>query len=75
MTGDHHSQTAGTATLLVRAVDEILGTHNHVDQKGGDGEGIQAWRYGEACPVSGRRPERATGAYHRQQGCAAPERS
>ena len=47
----------------------------HVDQKGGDGEGIQAWRYGEACPVSGRRPERATRTYHRQQGCAAPERS
>jgi hypothetical protein len=28
MTGDHHGQTAGMATLLVRAVDEILGTHN-----------------------------------------------
>jgi hypothetical protein len=28
MTGDHHSRTAGRATLLVRAVDEILGTHN-----------------------------------------------
>ena len=27
MTGDHHGQTAGTATLLVRAVDGILGTH------------------------------------------------
>jgi hypothetical protein len=27
MTGDHHGQTAGTATLLVKAVDEISGTH------------------------------------------------
>ena len=27
MTGDHHGQTAGTATPLVRAVDEISGTH------------------------------------------------
>jgi hypothetical protein len=27
MTGDHHGQTAGMATLLVRAVDGILGTH------------------------------------------------
>jgi hypothetical protein len=27
MTGDHHGQTHGTATLLVRAVDGILGTH------------------------------------------------
>ena len=27
MTGDHHGQTAGRATLLVRAMDEILGTH------------------------------------------------
>ncbi len=27
MTGDHHGQTAGTATLLVRAVDEIFGPH------------------------------------------------
>jgi hypothetical protein len=27
MTGDHHARTAGRATMLVRAVDEILGTH------------------------------------------------
>jgi nucleotide-binding universal stress UspA family protein len=27
MTGDHHGRTAGRATLLVRAVDGILGTH------------------------------------------------
>jgi len=28
MTGDHHEPSAGRATLLVRAVDAILGTHN-----------------------------------------------
>ena len=28
MTGDPHGRTAGKATLLVRAVDEILGTHS-----------------------------------------------
>ena len=27
MTGDHHGQGAGRATLLVRAVDAIVGTH------------------------------------------------
>ena len=27
MTGDHHGQTAGMATLLVRSVDVVLGTH------------------------------------------------
>ena len=27
MTGDHHGRTAGRATLLARAMDEILGTH------------------------------------------------
>ena len=27
MTGDHHGRTARRATLLVRAADEILGTH------------------------------------------------
>ena len=30
MTDDHHGRTAGRATLLVRAVDEILGTHDIV---------------------------------------------
>jgi len=30
MIGDHHGRTAGRATLLVRAVDEILGTHRIV---------------------------------------------
>jgi hypothetical protein len=28
MTGDHHSQATGVATLLVRAVDVVLGTHS-----------------------------------------------
>jgi hypothetical protein len=28
MTDDHHDRTPGRANLLVRAVDEILGTHN-----------------------------------------------
>jgi hypothetical protein len=28
MADDHHGQTAGMATLLVRPVDGILGTHN-----------------------------------------------
>jgi hypothetical protein len=27
MIGDHRGRTAGRATLLVRAMDEILGTH------------------------------------------------
>jgi hypothetical protein len=27
MIGDHHGRTAGRATLLVRAADEILDTH------------------------------------------------
>jgi hypothetical protein len=27
MIGDHHGRTAGRATLLVRAMDGILGTH------------------------------------------------
>jgi DNA replication protein DnaC len=29
MTGDHHGRVAGTATLLLTATDEILGTHRH----------------------------------------------
>jgi hypothetical protein len=32
MTNDHHGQTAGRATLLVRAVDEILGTHSLISE-------------------------------------------
>jgi hypothetical protein len=33
MTGDHHGQTAGRATLLARAMDEILGTHRNLLQE------------------------------------------
>jgi len=33
MTGDHHGQTAGRATPLARAMDEILGTHRHLRQR------------------------------------------
>jgi hypothetical protein len=38
MTGDPHGRTAGKATLLVRAVDEIVGTHNVNTAR------IRAWR-------------------------------
>jgi len=31
MTGDHHGRVAGTATLLLTATDEILGTHSYTD--------------------------------------------
>jgi hypothetical protein len=30
MIGDHHGRMAGRATLLVRAVDGILGTHSTI---------------------------------------------
>jgi hypothetical protein len=30
MKGDHHGRITGSATLLVRAVDDILGTHRCV---------------------------------------------
>jgi hypothetical protein len=33
MIGDHHGRSAGPATLLVRAVDAILGTHNATADK------------------------------------------
>ena len=31
MIGDHHGRTAGGTTLLIRAVDGILGTHTALD--------------------------------------------
>ena len=34
MIGDHHHRTAARATLLVTAVDEILGTHTHASSSG-----------------------------------------
>jgi hypothetical protein len=33
MIGDHHGQSAGRATLLVRAADGILGTHNSIRRR------------------------------------------
>jgi len=30
MIGDHHGRTAGSATLLVRSMDGILGTHTPI---------------------------------------------
>jgi hypothetical protein len=38
MTGDHHDQTAGRATPLVTATDEILGTHREVGVEGAVGQ-------------------------------------
>jgi hypothetical protein len=32
MIGDHRGRSAGRATLLVRAVDAILGTHRHTGE-------------------------------------------
>jgi hypothetical protein len=32
MTGDHHGREAERATLLVRAMEEILGTHSAIDR-------------------------------------------
>jgi hypothetical protein len=37
MTGDHHGLTAGTAILLVKDVDGILGTHRARTGAGGRG--------------------------------------
>jgi len=34
MIGDHYGPAAGRATVLVRAVDAILGTHRHLDMRG-----------------------------------------
>jgi hypothetical protein len=39
MTGDHHGRTAGRATLLVRTVDEILGTHRRTRKH----QGCDGW--------------------------------
>jgi hypothetical protein len=46
MTGDHHGQAAGTASLLVRAVDGILGTH-----KLGGGSAVRVrWARAQSLP-------------------------
>jgi hypothetical protein len=43
MTGEHHGQSAGRATVLVRAVDEILGTHRHLGDPDADLVERLAW--------------------------------
>ena len=56
MTGDHHGQTAGTATRLVRAVDGILGTYRdwcgwEVRASAGAWQASPfQWRSGQICP-------------------------
>jgi hypothetical protein len=61
MTVEHHGQSAGRATVLVRAVDEILGTHKC-------GKACQAIRPAVVLPQAG--------AHRRQAGfwIRAPER-
>jgi hypothetical protein len=72
MTGDHHGRNARRATLLVRAVDALLGTHNcHVafvlrsvpwpqavcsDRRGRHGGGRAARRAAQVEAVLGRAP-------------------
>jgi len=41
MTGDHHRRVADTATLLLTAMDGILGTHKSLDRLG-----RRRWRRG-----------------------------
>jgi hypothetical protein len=38
MIGDHHGRTTGNATLLVRAMDGILGTYKGIAQRVPDDE-------------------------------------
>jgi hypothetical protein len=42
MIDDHLGRTAGRATMLVRAVDEILGTHNDCQDRAGRGMSVAA---------------------------------
>jgi hypothetical protein len=53
MTDDHHGRTAGRATLLVRAADEILGTHRCI--------AAVVWR-ASLPTVTGQEPSRRTAA-------------
>jgi hypothetical protein len=44
MMDDHHGRSVGRATLLVRAVDTILGTHTPIGGKtAGESAGESAW--------------------------------
>jgi hypothetical protein len=45
MIGDHHGRTTGNATLLVRAMDGILGTYSFRPHLSQDGE---AWEFTSA---------------------------
>ena len=64
MIGDHHGRTPGRATLLVRAVDEILGTHTRGSRRPGhEGTAATSGRNGEApdqCPRHAGSPTRWT---------------
>jgi hypothetical protein len=65
MIGDHHERSAGRATLLVRAVDAIFGTHR-VTRSRGTGEAMITTRghartltySSPACRPNSRHPER-----------------
>jgi hypothetical protein len=47
MIGDHHGRTAGGATVLVRAVDGIVGTHRRIETRGMQDLPYRRQRYGE----------------------------
>jgi hypothetical protein len=48
MTGDHHGREAETATLLVRVMDEVLGTHNSDDRQHGAVRLVASVRHAKA---------------------------
>jgi hypothetical protein len=58
MTGDHHGQAAGMASLLVRAVDGILGTHKG-SERGFKESSQQCRQIGSFLVNHTRRPARA----------------
>jgi hypothetical protein len=60
ITGDHHGRMAGRATLLVRAMDEILGTPNLT-------------AYLDACGRNGGRPPSGPDLERFLPWLAAPE--
>jgi hypothetical protein len=54
MTVDHHGGTAGVATLLVRAMGEILGTHRLVASRFLlDGVSDRVAEHGALAPLAG----------------------
>ena len=54
MIGDHHGQTAGSATLLVRAMDGILGTHNAASRRSLAGTPKQLSPFSRSCQLAER---------------------